>query len=73
MARLVVKEGELEMKLVEACRLLIKIRYYRRRWDADHDAQTLATVKGWEQRADEFLNSLEIEPEVQELEKKIEK
>ncbi len=67
MAQLVVKEEELQDKLLEACRLLIKMRYYRRRWELNHDAATLKTVKEWEARADNFLGGLDIQEEVQEI------
>jgi hypothetical protein len=60
----VASEQELKEKFVKACRIIMKMRIYRKRWEADHGADAKKTMKHWDEQADEFIASLSISPEV---------
>jgi hypothetical protein len=69
-SRLVIPEDQLQSKLLEACNLLMKIRTYRKRFEADHGAADKNLAKLWEARADEFLASLVTEPDYETKDQK---
>lgn len=62
-ARIVIAENKLPETFLQACRILQKVRHYRKRFEENHDASTKRIMKQWEERADIFLESLQIEPD----------
>ena len=61
--RIVISEDQLEGKFLQACRILAKVRYYRKKFEDNHDGSVKKQMKDWEERADVFLETLETEPD----------
>lgn len=64
--RIIISEDELPIKFLQACKILSKVRNYRKRFEETHDGQVKTTMKQWEARADEFLAALQTEEDDQQ-------
>ncbi len=60
-------EEEKEKALLEACNILIKLRRYTKIWDEKY-GNTRTNKIFWEERADEFIDSLNIVEEIKKEE-----
>jgi hypothetical protein len=60
---IIIPENQVAEKCRQACNILAKLRYYRQRFEKDHDAETKRRMKEWEQKADIFIEALETEPD----------
>jgi hypothetical protein len=70
--RIVISEDKLQETFLEACKLMQKMRFHRKRFEFTHDAEQKKTMKAWEERADLFLASLQTEPEEVHTSKNVE-
>ena len=61
---IIIPENQVAEKFRQATNILAKLRYYRRRFERDHDAATKERMKEWEQKADVFIESLETEDDL---------
>lgn len=52
--------NELEEKYLKAIEILIKLRKYKKKWDAEYGAANRNTLRRWEDNADAYLASLTI-------------
>lgn len=63
--RIVIAQDHLADCFKQACVIIERVRYYRKRFEQNHDAGTKATMKEWEKKADQFLDSLVTEPDTE--------
>lgn len=60
---LVIHQDQLQATVLEAVTILQKLRFYKQRFEKNHDADTKHLMKTWEGKADVFLRKLTIEEE----------
>lgn len=59
---LIIPEDQVQQVLLDAITLLQKIRFHKKKWDEHYGSQNRSNLRHWEDRADAFLASLNIQP-----------
>ncbi len=59
---LTIPEDQLAPKLQEAIQILLKLEYYKQKWEREYGAINRNILRTWEQRQSAFLRSLNIKP-----------
>jgi hypothetical protein len=62
-SRIIVPEDQLAEKFRQAINILAKLRYYEKKFEADHTAVTKDRVILWKNNADIYLESLIADPD----------
>lgn len=58
-----VSPDELPDKFLEACNIMLQMRIMKKKWDIHFGAANRNNLRTWEEKADKFLRSLNIQPE----------
>lgn len=54
---------DLKKKFLEGTTIIQKMRIYRQRFEANHDADSKKLMKEWEAKADKYLTTLKLSEE----------
>lgn len=55
--------ADTEAKLVEAIRVIIRLRKYKKKWDEEYGATNRSNLRRAEEAADQFLQTIPIKEE----------